>query len=91
MHCLFYRFRYGTLKQLGYDLTAAHFLLYRRGKIRFKDSDNWLDDYDEADLPIKYHPDYHIEALDFSHSFILYEGLENFGMFIYFQAYYIWF
>jgi hypothetical protein len=65
---------------LGNDLGAAHFLLYRKGKVKFIGQE-WLemktDDTYEVPLPNKYDARYLIEAIDCENMELYYEGLEN--------------
>jgi len=85
---------------LGRDLGAAHFIVARKGKVRFMGQDDWITDYrkdakpgvDDLDLPVmrtdlctmpvKYDPNYRIQAIDASGVALRYEGLANFGNFI---------
>lgn len=76
-------FREDRLSILGCDLAAAHFTVYRGGAVKFCHLSNWVRDdknkkrdYDD-DLPNSYHPDYVVEAIDFSGTEIIYEGLKN--------------
>lgn len=65
---------------LGNDLAAAHFLVYRGGRVKFHGDENWtvLDDTTETKLPNKFIPHYRVKAIDCSKVNIFYEGLENF-------------
>ncbi|XP_073981137.1 distal membrane-arm assembly complex protein 2 isoform X1 [Rhodnius prolixus] len=67
---------------LGSDLATAHFVVYRDGKIKFKNSDNWIEKHPDEDecpeLPNKYVRNLYLEAIDSSNTLIRYEGLENF-------------
>lgn len=64
---------------LGFDLAAAHFLVYRGGKVRFKNAQEWAqkDEDGNYDLINLYTPDVFVEALDACGVNLLYEGLEN--------------
>lgn len=71
------------LQILGCDLAAAHFVVFRGGAVKFCNKAEWIrddtktnKDYDDK-LPNTYDPDYIIEAIDFSKTPILYEGLQN--------------
>lgn len=64
---------------LGNDLAAAHFLLYRGGKVRFFQQKEWIsgEEGKEIDLPNKFVPNMVLEAIDCEGMDIYYEGLEN--------------
>lgn len=64
---------------LGKDLAAAHFVVYRGGKVRFVGHTEWsqLDEDDEYDLPKFYDAKYKVEAINFEGMDLFYEGLEN--------------
>lgn len=64
---------------LGKDLAAAHFVVYRGGKVRFVGHTDWsqLDEDDEYDLPKFYDAKYKVEAINFEGMDLFYEGLEN--------------
>ncbi len=64
---------------LGPDLAAAHFLLYRNCRVRFKGQDEWteLDRYQKAPIPETFQPGWFIEAIDAAESNLVYEGLQN--------------
>ena len=47
---------------LGPDLATAHFICFRRGKVKFVGYDNWW--FDHATLPREYDPLYLIEKID---------------------------
>lgn len=47
---------------LGPDLATAHFICFRRGKVKFVGYDNWW--FDHATLPGQYDPLYLIEKID---------------------------
>lgn len=76
------RFNEDRLMILGCDLAAAHFTVYRGGAIKFVGNNQWIKDsknkkdYDD-DLPNQYDPNYTLEAIDFSNTSIIYEGLKN--------------
>lgn len=66
---------------LGNDLAAAHFLLYRGGKVKFKNHTEWLQENAKDSIPNVYDPNYYVEAIDLNGFNIYYEGLENlFGL-----------
>ncbi len=73
---MFFRER---VQALGPDLSAAHFLLYRNCRVRFKGHDHWteLDKYQKSNLPPGYEPGWYIEAIDAAESELVYEGLHN--------------
>ncbi|XP_071534717.1 uncharacterized protein [Panulirus ornatus] len=72
-------YRKERVATLGFDLAAAHFLVYRGGKVRFRNAQEWCqkDEDGEYDLLRHYTPDVFVEALDASEVNLLYEGLEN--------------
>lgn len=47
---------------LGPDLASAHFICFRRGKVKFVGYDNWW--FDHATLPREFDPLYLIEKID---------------------------
>lgn len=65
---------------LGNDLAAAHFLVYRGGRIRFVDEPNWvkMDRDGNYNLPNKYVHGLFVEDIDCEGTKLFYEGLENF-------------
>ena len=67
------------MQALGPDLAAAHFLLHRNCRVRFKGHDHWteLDTYRKTDLPTAYQPGWYVEAVDAAESELVYEGLQN--------------
>lgn len=67
---------------LGYDIGAAHFVVYRRGAIKFYGQDwiRWTTEnkYSEvAGLPFRSMEGYTVEAIDMANVDLHYEGLEN--------------
>lgn len=66
---------------LGSDLAAAHFIIYRGGKVKFVGHQEWSvpseKDPDTIFLPKYYDPSYEIEKIDCSNMKLYYEGLEN--------------
>lgn len=73
-----YRFRKDRVAALGFDLAAAHFIVHRGGKVRFKGSQEWTQQNEDEkyDLPGHYNENLVIEAIDASETNILYEGIE---------------
>ncbi|XP_042874871.1 distal membrane-arm assembly complex protein 2-like [Penaeus japonicus] len=71
-------FRKDRVAALGFDLAAAHFMVHRGGKVRFKGSQEWTqqDENEEYDLPGHYNANLVIEAIDASKTNLLYEGIE---------------
>lgn len=83
---------------MGRDLGAAHFIVARKGKVKFMGDEHWISNYrndmepgvDERDLPVlshslcslpvKYDPNFRVEALDASGMVLHYEGLANLSM-----------
>ncbi|XP_053654621.1 uncharacterized protein [Cherax quadricarinatus] len=72
-------FKAKRVAALGYDLAAAHFLVHREGKVRFKDAQEWTqqDENGEYELTGHYSPNVFVEAIDASGIDLLYEGLES--------------
>ncbi|XP_054271681.1 uncharacterized protein LOC128992235 [Macrosteles quadrilineatus] len=77
------QFNEERLMILGCDLGAAHFTVYRGGAVKFVGHEYWIKDdkktqkdYDDY-LPNAYDPNYVLEAIDFSNTRIIYEGLKN--------------
>jgi len=64
---------------LGPDLAAAHFLCYNNCRVRFRGHKEWteLTGTGVLDIPAKYVPGWHVEAIDCSSSRLVYEGLQN--------------
>ena len=65
---------------LGCELAAAHFLIYRDGKVKFLGKEGWVqkDEHGKYELPNVYHASWQITHLDASMLDLYYEGLENF-------------
>lgn len=69
---------------LGHDIGAAHFIVYRRGAVKFYGQENWIrwtteSKYSEVPgLPFQKLDGYSVEAVDMSNVELHYEGLENF-------------
>lgn len=65
---------------LGADLAAAHFIIHRSGRIKFKGDTHWreLDEKGKHNLPNTYNPSYLLEAIDVNGFDMHYEGLSNF-------------
>lgn len=64
---------------LGFDLAAAHFIVHRGGRVRFKGAKEWVgqDEDGEYELSRHYLPDVHVEEVDASKVNLMYEGLES--------------
>ncbi|KAK9511471.1 hypothetical protein O3M35_000119 [Rhynocoris fuscipes] len=66
---------------LGDDIAAAHFIVYRNGRVRFKDNEKWIekppDEEDCFELPNKFVRNMYLEAIDASNTRIRHEGLVN--------------
>lgn len=65
---------------LGNDLATAHFIVHRKGKVRFVGETKWvqMDEDDDYKLPDRYVHGLFIEAIDCEGMNLFYEGLENF-------------
>lgn len=66
------------VQAVGFDLAAAHFIVHRGGRVRFKGAKIWTskDEDGEYSLPGHYQEGVHIEALDASGTTLVYEGFE---------------
>lgn len=68
-------------KTLGNDLAAAHFLLFRRGKVMFVGQNEWMEvseeDEEKIPLPNRFDPSYELESIKCDNMELYYEGLEN--------------
>jgi len=66
------------VQAVGFDLAAAHFLVHRGGRVRFKDNINWTgqDKNGEYSLPSRYKEEFIVEAIDASGTSLVYEGIE---------------
>ncbi|CAH1402357.1 unnamed protein product [Nezara viridula] len=68
-------------KILGSDLAAAHFIVYRGGKIKFRGHEKWIEmkkgEQVCTDLVNTYVPNLYLECIDLSNTKIRYEGLVN--------------
>lgn len=65
-------------QSLGNDLAAAHFLVFREGKVKFLDQDRWVkSDEGYRSLPDRYVSTMHLEAIDCEGMELYYEGLDN--------------
>ena len=62
---------------LGNDLAAAHFLVFREGKVKFVNEDRWIKSESYNSLPDRYVQTMHLEAIDCEGMELYYEGLEN--------------
>lgn len=66
-------------KILGNDLAAAHFVVHRKGAVKFHGENEWVkqDENEEYTLPKLFVPDKIIEAIDCKDMNLHYEGLDN--------------
>ncbi|GAB0096408.1 distal membrane-arm assembly complex protein 2 [Sergentomyia squamirostris] len=68
-------------EMLGSDLAAAHFIVFRGGRVRFVGQKDWIerqeDDDFELNLPKNYDRRFRVEAMDCSRMQLYYEGLVN--------------
>ncbi|KAF6205668.1 hypothetical protein GE061_019841 [Apolygus lucorum] len=66
---------------LGSDLATAHFIVYRKGKVKFVGQKGWFELNEETqrctELPVRYTRGWYLEALDASGTGLRYEGLAN--------------
>ncbi|XP_063881278.1 uncharacterized protein LOC135111662 isoform X1 [Scylla paramamosain] len=64
---------------LGFDLAAAHFVVHRGGRVRFKDAKEWVEQDEDGvyELSRHYEPGVYIEEVDASKINLVYEGLES--------------
>lgn len=65
---------------LGNDLAAAHFIVFRGGKVKFVDGP-WVEMLDEltmtSPVPTRYDPNFLVEAMDCEGVNLYFEGIEN--------------
>lgn len=68
---------------MGFDLAAAHFVVHRGGKIRFRNSVEWVQQNEDGEYELSPHfiPNVFVEAIDASGIDLLYEGLGSMGMY----------
>lgn len=73
---------------LGCELAAAHFIVYRGGRIRVKGSEEWItmDKGGYDNLPRHFTPGFFVDSIDASGTGLLYEGLECLGNLDYLQS-----
>ncbi|XP_055923737.1 distal membrane-arm assembly complex protein 2 [Eupeodes corollae] len=66
-------------EQLGNELAAAHFIIFRGGSVKFHHERDWkrTDEEGEYNLPTKFHPAWKVEAIKCDNMTLYYEGLEN--------------
>ncbi|KAL9905230.1 distal membrane-arm assembly complex protein 2 [Glossina fuscipes] len=64
---------------LGSDLASAHFVLYRRGAVKFLNMPGWIraNEDGEFNLPSKFDPQFKVEGLKCDNMTLYYEGLDN--------------
>jgi len=67
------------VQAVGFDLAAAHFIVHRAGRVRFKGANIWTgqDKNGEYSLPGHYQEGVYVEAIDASGTSLVYEGLES--------------
>ncbi|KAF2353052.1 Leucine-rich repeat [Trinorchestia longiramus] len=67
-------------RMVGPELAAAHFIVFRGGRVRFHGHSEWVkkDENDEYNLPREKVDNLFVEDIDASSTDLLYEGLENF-------------
>lgn len=65
---------------LGNDLAATHFIVFRGGRVKFVNGP-WVEKFDDfamtSPVPIKYDPNFLVEAMDCEGVNLYYEGVEN--------------
>lgn len=73
---------------LGFDLAAAHFIVHRGGKVRFKEAQEWVQQDEDGiyELTRHYHPGVFVEEIDASGVNLVYEGLESMSKFTFHQG-----
>ena len=65
---------------LGSDLAAAHFVVHRGGKVRFRGQEKWIEldkETEESSLPKFFDESFAAEALDCSQMTLTHQGLLN--------------
>jgi len=81
--CLFTSFVAERHETLGPDLATAHFVVARRGAVKFEGSDRWISknsgDSSHKLLPTMPSKDLRLEAVDVSDTDMMYLSLDNFG------------
>lgn len=66
-------------QMLGNELAAAHFIVHRRGSVKFFGQEKWIkaNDYGEYNLPKHYQDNMFLQAIDCTDMELYYEGLVN--------------
>lgn len=84
VHCidvntLFDRFNPDRVATLGFDLAAAHFIVHRGGKVRFKGAQGWVEQDEDGlyNLARIFQPGVYVEEIDTRGVNLVYEGLES--------------
>jgi len=81
--CVFTSYVPERHETLGPDLATAHFVVARRGAVKFEGSDRWISkDAGESSpnlLPTMPSKDVRLEAVDMSDTDMMYLSLDNFG------------
>jgi len=79
--CVFTSFVPERHETLGPDLATAHFVVARRGAVKFEGSDRWIskDDSSHNLLPTMPSKDVRLEAVDMSDTDMMYLSIDNFG------------
>lgn len=64
---------------LGFDLAAAHFIIHRKGKVRFKEAQEWVQQDEDGvyELARHFQPGVFVEEIDARGVNLVYEGLES--------------
>ncbi|KAG0710663.1 Distal membrane-arm assembly complex protein 2 [Chionoecetes opilio] len=72
-------FKPDRVAALGFDLGAAHFIVHRGGRVRFKDAKEWVQQDEDGvyDLARHYRPGVFIEEIDARGTDLVYEGVES--------------
>lgn len=63
---------------LGSNLATAHFLVHRKGRVKFKGNDEWITEEND-DLPQTYDDNYQLTHIDATGCQFYYEALDNFS------------
>jgi len=81
---MYTRFVPERFETLGPDLATAHFVVARRGSVKFEGSNRWIstksgDNQSQNLLPAMPSIDIRLEAVDMSDTDMMYTSLDNFG------------
>lgn len=83
-----YRYKPERVAVLGYELAAAHFIVHRGGKVRFRGAQEWVQQDEDGlySLARKYQPGVYVEEIDARGVNLVYEGLESISKCMFFNG-----